>query len=116
MVKRQLFGSLVVFCFLYGVAVGHYRVFPYHAIKKITHVIIPRVSARHADTGYKDVSEKQEVSCGTIDMTNTLVALTFGQSNSANKGQTRYSSANPVYNFYEGKWGKICYIMFYTKS
>jgi hypothetical protein len=101
--KRLLFGLLVLFSFIYGAAVGRYKVFPYQVIKEIKHVIIAGASARDVDAGYGDVSEKHEISCGTIDMTNTMVALTFGQSNSANDGQTRYSAANPVYNFYEGK-------------
>lgn len=58
---------------------------------------------RSTDNGYSDVSEKQEIPCGTIDMTNTMVALTFGQSNSTNDGEVRYSPAKSVYNFYEGK-------------
>ncbi len=98
---------------------GRYKVFPYQVIKEIKHVIVAGASARNVHPGYgdvsakheiqsvderySDVSEKQEIPCDTIDMTNTMVALTFGQSNSANEGETRYSPANPVYNFYEGK-------------
>jgi hypothetical protein len=105
-VKRLLYGSLVVFVFLYGVAVGRFRIFPYQAFQEAKHsmnVIASTIPAISVDTGYSDVFEKQEIPCSAIDMTNTMVALTFGQSNSANSGETRYSPSKSVYNFYEGK-------------
>jgi hypothetical protein len=58
---------------------------------------------RSIDPNYNDVSKKQEIPCSTLGMRNTMVALTFGQSNSANYGETRYTPARAVYNFYEGK-------------
>jgi Carbohydrate esterase, sialic acid-specific acetylesterase len=59
--------------------------------------------ARGDDDDYSDVSNKQEIPCSALGMRNTMVALTFGQSNSANYGETRYTPARSVYNFYEGK-------------
>jgi hypothetical protein len=118
-IKRLLFGSLVVFSFLYGVTVGRYKVFPYQLVKETKHLVTARTSARSVDPGYSavseqpeipsvdegysDVSEKREIPCHSIDMTTTMVALTFGQSNSANEGATRYSPRAHVYNFYQGK-------------
>jgi len=117
--KKVLFGTLVILAFFYGAAVGRYKMFPYQVIKQAKHsltaVAAPsRFELAHSDAsrdqqivsidlGYSDISQKQEIPCGTIDMTNTMVALTFGQSNATNEGETRYSSGKSVYNFYEGK-------------
>jgi hypothetical protein len=133
--KKLLFGSFVVFAFVYGTAVGRYKIFPYRIIKETKHLVtaiaspglivtaysqvseeqsIRSIDANYSgittkqeirgdDEDYSDVSKKQEIPCSTLGMRNTMVALTFGQSNSANYGETRYRPARSVYNFYEGK-------------
>jgi hypothetical protein len=55
---------------------------------------------------FLDTSKKTEVDCETIKGPRTMVALVFGQSNSANHGETPYTPKRNVYNFYDGK----CYV------
>ncbi len=51
---------------------------------------------------YTDVSHKQEVDCQNLKG-RIMVMLAFGQSNSANHGETRYTPKRNVYNFFRGK-------------
>lgn len=46
---------------------------------------------------------KKEINLSGINKTKLMVALAFGQSNSANYGETRYDSTENVYNFSRGK-------------
>jgi hypothetical protein len=55
---------------------------------------------------FLDTSKKTEVDCEKIKGPRTMVALVFGQSNSANHGETPYTPKHNVYNFFEGK----CYV------
>jgi len=55
---------------------------------------------------YLDTSSKTRVDCENVAGPRTMVALVFGQSNSANHGETRYAPKREVYNFYDGK----CYV------
>ena len=55
---------------------------------------------------YTDTSKKTEVDCKSIMQGKTMVALVFGQSNSANSGETLYTPKGNVYNFFNGK----CYV------
>ena len=50
-----------------------------------------------------DTAQKTEVDCDAIRSGRTMVALVFGQSNSANHGETRYMPRGNVYNFFDGK-------------
>lgn len=50
--------------------------------------------------------EKDEVPCDTIPRDNLMVALTFGQSNSANHGESRFKPTSNVYSLERGK----CYV------
>lgn len=50
-----------------------------------------------------DTSQRSEVDCGAIRGGRTMVALAYGQSNSANHGQTPYKPRGNVYNFFDGK-------------
>lgn len=53
-----------------------------------------------------DTSQKTAVNCDELKGDRTMVALVFGQSNSANHGETRYAPKGKVYNFFDGK----CYL------
>jgi len=55
---------------------------------------------------FTDTSKRQEVDCKKIMGVKTMVALVFGQSNSANFGETPYKPKSNVYNFFDGK----CYV------
>jgi hypothetical protein len=118
--KRVFFGSAVVAVFLYGVAVGRYHLFPYYPLKELKSrmtavaaplarddsrpvaFVVPLHRAAHGP-GYSDTSGRQEVACDSIDMAHAMVALAFGQSNSANYGETPHVAARAVYNFYDGR-------------
>ena len=50
-----------------------------------------------------DTIERTEVPIGSLKSTRIMVALAFGQSNSANHGDTRHDSGGNVFNFYLGK-------------
>lgn len=52
---------------------------------------------------FVDTAQKTEVDCDAIRSGHTMVALVFGQSNSANHGETRYAPRGNVYNFFDGK-------------
>jgi hypothetical protein len=47
--------------------------------------------------------QRTEVPVNSVHAQRVMVALVFGQSNSANSGETRYKSRQRVYNFYKGK-------------
>lgn len=51
---------------------------------------------------YVNGISRKRVSCAKILGPRTMVALTFGQSNSANSGSERYTPKHDVYVFYEG--------------
>ncbi len=53
-----------------------------------------------------DVSKRTEVDCKKVMQGRTMVALAFGQSNSANHSESPFKPKKNVYNFYEGK----CYV------
>jgi len=55
---------------------------------------------------FTDTSKKTEVPCGTAMKGKTMVALVFGQSNSANHGESPLATKRNVYNFYDNK----CYV------
>jgi hypothetical protein len=55
---------------------------------------------------FLDTSKKTPVDCASIMGPGTMVALVFGQSNSANHGETPYTPKRSVYNFFDGK----CYV------
>ena len=93
MSKKLLIAFAVLIAFGYGVAVGNYKVFPYDLLKRV------QSSVTQTTDYYSDTSNKHEVPCESIDLSNTMVALAFGQSNSANSGGTRYSPKQSVYNF-----------------
>jgi hypothetical protein len=97
MLKKSLITFSILIAFGYGVAVGNYKVFPYDLLQRATSSFVD--TTRH----YRDTSNKHEVPCESIDLSNTMVALAFGQSNSANSAETRYSPKHSVYNFYNGK-------------
>lgn len=48
-------------------------------------------------------ARRTEVPIRSVRSGRVMVALTFGQSNAANSGETRYRSRGRVYNFYRGK-------------
>ncbi|CAA9585618.1 MAG: hypothetical protein AVDCRST_MAG86-3463 [uncultured Truepera sp.] len=48
-------------------------------------------------------ARRTEVPIRSVRSGRVMVALTFGQSNAANSGETRYRSRGRVYNFYQGK-------------
>jgi hypothetical protein len=52
---------------------------------------------------YVNMINRKRVSCNKILGPRTMVALVFGQSNSANSGYARYTPLHDVYVFYEGK-------------
>ena len=52
---------------------------------------------------YLNTTARKSVSCKNILGPRTMVALVFGQSNSANSGAARYTPTHDVYVFYEGK-------------
>jgi hypothetical protein len=52
---------------------------------------------------FTDTSEKTEVPCNKAMTGKTMVALAFGQSNSANYGQTLMATKRNAYNFYDSK-------------
>jgi hypothetical protein len=47
--------------------------------------------------------QRTEVPISSVHSGRIMVALVFGQSNSANSGETPYKSRQGVYNFYKGK-------------
>ena len=62
--------------------------------------------AHAAPTTLEDLmqaSGKSGISCSRVVGDRTMVALVFGQSNSANHGQVPYESKREVYSFYKGK-------------
>lgn len=106
MTKKLLLLSSVAAAFFYGVIVGVYQVFPYYLMQDAKNYFATTTPAIFSDSvtiGYDDLANKEEVACEDIDMTNTMVALAFGQSNSANAGETRFASTKPVFNFYKGR-------------
>jgi hypothetical protein len=57
-----------------------------------------------ADARWADFDvERTEVDIGSIPREGLMVALTFGQSNAANNGETPLDSGPGVFNFYDGK-------------
>ncbi len=52
---------------------------------------------------YVNMITRKKVSCEKILGPKTMVALVFGQSNSANSGAARYTPKRDVYVYYEGK-------------
>lgn len=54
----------------------------------------------YMETGINDISAKTEMLC-PVQSESNLVLMTFGQSNSANTGQTLHRSKENVYNFYQ---------------
>ncbi|MBF0612799.1 MAG: sialate O-acetylesterase [Magnetococcales bacterium] len=58
------------------------------------------------EIGYHDTSSYHPLPCDKIPNHNRMVALTFGQSNSANSGSIGLSGGEGVYNFYNGQ----CYV------
>ncbi len=55
---------------------------------------------------FLDTTGRTEVDCKSVLQGKTMVALVFGQSNSANHGETPYTPKKNVYNYFEGK----CYV------
>ncbi len=49
------------------------------------------------------ISAKQEIQCNTISQNNLMVALTFGQSNSANHSNSRFKTTDNVYSLEHNK-------------
>lgn len=47
--------------------------------------------------------EREEVDCNQLNRNNLMVALVFGQSNSANEGESPKTAKRNVYSFYKGK-------------
>ena len=89
--------------FLYGVSVGHYQVFPFNQLVSLKLASEQLLTNFDGIRSFDDTSAKQEVDCKSIDLKDTMVILAFGQSNSANHGQTLYKPKHNVFNFYKGK-------------
>lgn len=87
-----------VLAYGYGVASYAYRLFPVDQLGEIKRWVAPD-SGRPSDLQvFADVSDRQEVSCWSIDH-DAAVILAMGQSNAANYGETRYRPVQPVFNF-----------------
>lgn len=88
--------ALVLVGYAYGIASYRLDIFP-----------IPRLRAWHdrlfEDIGFRDAAGRQEVACAGAGRTAIIIA--FGQSNSANHGETRGHSSDRVtnFNFFDGK-------------
>lgn len=97
---------LSVFLFMYGLAVGKYKLFPYDLlsslIRTIKQIIRPEPKALILE-GYSDTSNKIEVDCNKIDRKKTMVILALGQGNAANGGEVKYTPKHNVYNVFGGK-------------
>ncbi len=105
MLKKLVLLLLVVAVFVLGVAVGRYQVFPFQWIQKARDYMVttPGMPTDLFIDEYRDLTGKHEVSCDSINLSNTMVALAFGQSNSANSGETHYASKHSIFNFYNGR-------------
>jgi hypothetical protein len=84
----------VAYCF--GIATGHYRIFPFSFLFNLKKEAGLNESKRNLNI---DSLEEVEVSASK----QTGVYLTYGQSNSVNHGQIGYEVNNRVYQFLNGK-------------
>ncbi len=92
--------TLLLVSYGWGVASYKYKLFPYTAIEAVK--IYFSTPARHTERTFSDISTKIKVACTDIVGEKTMVALVFGQSNSANHGESRYKARQAVFNFFEG--------------
>lgn len=70
-------------------------------LNESSHQIIAPLNAALAGPGLP--LRRTEVPLNSVRLKRVMVALVFGQSNSANHGDTPYTSHQRVYNFYQGK-------------
>ena len=93
----MLLGVILLACaYLYGVVSHRFELFPYHYAKKLIETVAPDRLAQYG--GYDPVFDRTRVPCDTISR-NSLVLITFGQSNAANSGTGRFDAIPGVYNF-----------------
>lgn len=83
---------IVSISYMFGIATGHYQLFPFDLLFNIKQ----EIGITHSKRNF-DVSSLQEVE---IDISNkTGIYLTYGQSNAVNHGQIGYDVKNEVYQF-----------------
>ncbi|MBN2280243.1 MAG: hypothetical protein JXQ65_06665 [Candidatus Marinimicrobia bacterium] len=98
--KKILAGILLILAgYALGVMSPQNRLFPIHQIKKIFH------QDKIAANATKPEEQHEEKAMTLEDFNNQdyTVIFTFGQSNSANYGQTKYDCQEEVYNWYDGQ-------------
>ncbi|VAW94948.1 FIG00607098: hypothetical protein [hydrothermal vent metagenome] len=91
---------LVTVVSVWGIASYKYKFFPYSILDNVKFSFIDQ--AVHIESTFSDTSTKIKVACENIIGEKTMVALVFGQSNSANHGETKYKSEQAVFNFFDG--------------
>jgi len=97
---------LMVFVFIYGFVVGEYKLFPYNVIDRVINIkkqIFKKEPKALMMKGYSDTSNKVEIDCNSIERSKTMVILAYGQGNSANGGEVKYTPKNNVFNTFDGK-------------
>ena len=109
--------SALVLCliigFVWGLASGHYQVFPFSILKETKAYIVELLPKspkkrkyRPADRYFTSTAERSEIACPTGD---PIAFVALGQSNAANS-LSSFAERDPdaaAYQFYDGK----CYVM-----
>ncbi len=93
--------AVVLFCVFaigygYGTLSYKHGLFTYHVIKALKAALVRKYFP--PTLGYSDTGDRKQTACGQF-VKDAAVIFTFGQSNSANRGQTRHVSGPGVYNF-----------------
>jgi hypothetical protein len=87
----------IIGSYYYGLISHRDRLAPYPQLLSIRDHLYP------GTIGFRDTANRVEVPCGEISGGRTMVALTFGQSNSGNHGETIHRPIKPVFNFHRGR-------------
>lgn len=105
---KIIYISLTIFLFIYGFAAGKYQLFPYSLFNTVAKIEFIR-KILHPEPeiqliqGYANTSNKIEIDCNSIEKTNTMVILAYGQGNAANGGEVKYTPTHNVFNVFNGK-------------
>ena len=91
---------LVLVSYVWGIASYKYKLFPFPVLRDIKIHLLHQENDRRST--FSDTSIKTRVVCEDVVDKKTMVALVFGQSNSANHGGAKYESKQEVFNFFEG--------------